>query len=1219
MTNKDNLLNDIKHYIEEGEMSFLIGAGFSRNVNKKAYPLWGELLKDAIWDLFGSGNRAKQEKRVLEKAVKEHGYLGIASMIVKKAGYHEAIDTYIESKTPYLKSEGKKPVLMLNGEKLSDSVNPECHLLLKKLDIQNIYTFNYDNALEYFMGEDARKELENEIVSIEDKLDALGKALAAYQQQEEELNDQINSKPQSDEDGTPTKVAEKEDEETLNADNLREELKGVRKQIKETSAKESELKVTLEEKKRNRKSFYNVVKDSYDISLSAKRKSIYKIHGSLRESSSAGYGFDGDTHTQYIITQEDYDTYNEKHSAFVSMMRIDLLRSRFCIMGVSGGDANFLNWINWVKDVLDKTKVRSGLNNKEKHQSYFIYSSSYDMPKEMMLMLRNHFIEPVILKDLFPDSKNDEERIKQFLEYVQPLSGNDASSFVDLWNSVDVQRLPEKSVKKVSAQTAETLFSLSGIYKYYRPMSAVKYTAKDVQFASHIYLRKDATEEERKLYAAAVKCSLMPLDLSSDKETYNQMENEANPEIRKAFVDAFRRMVLLRNLPIKDEELRNSYEYSEIIQKLYDYQFPTADDIKKIDSGTGVDFVRRYSLIHLIHGDCKTLQDCEASDFASPQEFVLAIDWMKQIGYKSPALFRKADELKYQDKLMSLYEYNRAYLEAMKRKEETNTYGNVVETLYLDKYTSDVVHGAILLNSYVELGICFAGHSLLTDNEWIELVKALKKRYAEAVIFYTIARKSKDKVIKVVAQEMMYDEVSRKELTDVLRNQIKSLVAKNTPRYLKGKIAQFAAEILPAVDARRWATLFTRNAEKILDAAETYGIYSDEKKSMYGFVAKALEYINAKDLRLRLLKRVLNVDEINDRFEDHYNSLVISARKKLKPTDFAGLAEDLMRFAEKARSSKSQQANFVVLNLLVLTDKELKRKLLAIIEERAMRDAFMTEGYAAHIKDYPDLSQTFKQKFVQGKDLWHSGITDDGVNMGLGDVNVSRIDKTLHFDEEQVRLIYKDLKTYLTKIEIILQKEEKSDIDRGWMSSQNTFRELVMDMRIFMSNHRDELKNEDDFSDVCNMLAGVYERCFFMKNIYQLIAEDEIYKAVRRIMVETELFGIEKYRLEYEQLIGRIIAKETTELGTAFRHVSWAMGHYSRFFNSDDFKKLFAAVLKVYEPYFSTAGKEQKPWDLIGSQKEIAENCLVRIAKNLEAWGYENEFWKTYQRAFKVV
>lgn len=131
-------------------MSFLIGAGFSRNVNKKAYPLWGELLKDAIWDLFGNGNRARQEKKVREQAEKEYGYLGIASMMVKKAGFHEAIDTYIESKTPYLKTEEGKPTLFLNGKKMGATVNPTCHHLLKNLDIHNIYTFNYDNALEFF-------------------------------------------------------------------------------------------------------------------------------------------------------------------------------------------------------------------------------------------------------------------------------------------------------------------------------------------------------------------------------------------------------------------------------------------------------------------------------------------------------------------------------------------------------------------------------------------------------------------------------------------------------------------------------------------------------------------------------------------------------------------------------------------------------------------------------------------------------------------------------------------------------------------------------------------------------------------------------------------------------------------------------------------------------------------------------------------------------------
>ena len=1196
-------------------MSFLIGAGFSRNVNKDAYLLWGGLLKDAIWNLFGNGNRAKQEEKVVAKTEKEYGYLGIASMLVKKAGYHEAIDTYIEGKTPYLKSVDKKDVLIQNGKQLPNTVNPECHLLLKKLNIQNIYTFNYDNALEYFLGEEARLELENEITKLEDKIEALRNARTALREKEESLDKLINAKHEPERNDPSADVSEDQTEKISDAEKIKEELNTTRQEIFENRAKELDLISALETKKQSRRTFYNVVKDSYDISLSAKRKSIYKIHGSLRENAEAEYGFDGDTHTQYIITQEDYDTYNEKHSAFVSMMRIDLLRSRFCIMGVSGGDANFLAWINWVKDVLDKTNARSGQKNEEKHLSYFIYSSSDDMPQEMKLMLRNHFIEPVILKDLFPDGKNDEERIKKFLEYVQPLSNDDVTSFSDLWSGIGVPILSDKTVKKVNEQTAKSLFMLADRYKYTRPKSVVHYVANDVQFATKSYLRKGASEADRMLYAAAVKCTLLPLDLTSDEFAYIQMENEPNPEIRKSFVDAFRRSILLLNKSPKEKELKGD-PYSEILQKLYNFQFPTLDEIKSIGNEKGIDFVRKFSLVQLLRKKDDTSQNCEASMFASRQEFVLAAEWLRILGYKNTLLFRNADDYKTQQRLMSLYDYSRAYLEAMKRKQETNTYGNVVETLYLDKYTPDVINGAILLNSYIELGICFAGHTLLEDNEWIEIVRALKTRYTEVLIFYTIARNSKDNVIKVVAQEMMYDEGTRKVLDRVLKNQIRSLDSDTTPNYIKSRVAKFAKEILVAVDARRWSASFVANAEKILDSAERCGFYSDAKESMYAFVTEALDYVNAKELRLRLVKRVLDKDEINDRFEDHYNSLVIAARKKLKPSDFEDSVSKLADFAEKAKASNSLQAYFVVLNLLTLIKKEEKPKLLAIIEDRAIRNAFMTEGYAAHAKDYPELALSFKEKFVQGEDFWHSGITNEGVHIGGGTIGVNRLDRTLHFNEEQVRILYNDVKTFIVKMDNILQKEEQTKVYRGWMSSENTFREQVMDMRLFMCKHQQELKGEADYENTIETLKKVYEQCFFNKDVYQLIAEDEIYKAVRRIMVETEMFGIENYRLEYEQLIGRIIAKETTELGIAFRHVSWAMKHYSRFFNTEDFKKLFIAVLKIYEPYFITDGKGQKEWNLIGSQKEIAERCLVTISKTLETWGYQDVFWSKYKRVF---
>jgi hypothetical protein len=86
--------------------------------------------------------------------------------------------------------------------------------------------------------------------------------------------------------------------------------------------------------------------------------------------------------------------------------------------------------------------------------------------------------------------------------------------------------MPDKGVKKVKEQVAETLFQLSGVYRFHSPKSAVRYVAKDVQFASRIYLRKDAAEEERKLYAAALRCSLLPLDLTCGKTEIEQMDDE---------------------------------------------------------------------------------------------------------------------------------------------------------------------------------------------------------------------------------------------------------------------------------------------------------------------------------------------------------------------------------------------------------------------------------------------------------------------------------------------------------------------------------------------------------------------------------------------------------------------------------------------------------------------------------------------------------------------
>ena len=164
MTDRD-CIKKIRKCIEDGNMSFIIGAGFSKNISDK-FPLWDELLCPMVTEMYPeceSKNREKQ-KRAVRNIIHRIGYLGIASEYVRRKGYHEAIDVYIETHTPYLKKQDDGTyVVMLNDKCIDTQPYLECHKKLLSLGIRNIYTFNYDNTLDIFGGTDiAEKHIDEQ-------------------------------------------------------------------------------------------------------------------------------------------------------------------------------------------------------------------------------------------------------------------------------------------------------------------------------------------------------------------------------------------------------------------------------------------------------------------------------------------------------------------------------------------------------------------------------------------------------------------------------------------------------------------------------------------------------------------------------------------------------------------------------------------------------------------------------------------------------------------------------------------------------------------------------------------------------------------------------------------------------------------------------------------------------------------------------------------------
>lgn len=152
-----------KEYSSEN-VSLLIGAGFSKNALSD-FPSWGELLTDMIMEMYREkfinnpdkfviinphvrklNKNFKKEK--VQEIINEVGYLEIVSNFLKKKTMREAIEVYIEERTPY--AHDNKFVIPYNNRSIAiEESTLSLHEKLLEGKWEQIYTTNYDNLLEY--------------------------------------------------------------------------------------------------------------------------------------------------------------------------------------------------------------------------------------------------------------------------------------------------------------------------------------------------------------------------------------------------------------------------------------------------------------------------------------------------------------------------------------------------------------------------------------------------------------------------------------------------------------------------------------------------------------------------------------------------------------------------------------------------------------------------------------------------------------------------------------------------------------------------------------------------------------------------------------------------------------------------------------------------------------------------------------------------------------
>ena len=190
---KDVLLK-LKEDYNNNLISALIGAGFSKNISS-SFPNWSELLHDMIDDLYSvdikryynnylhlnkdTNCTLKSEKEIHDEYISEIGeknnFLEIVSEYIERKGIRESVESYIEERIPYSEIDHDGRIVLKIGNKTLETISEECFLahkeLLRLTRLQNIYTTNYENLLEFtkeLLNKDNIAELPDLVLSAHD-------------------------------------------------------------------------------------------------------------------------------------------------------------------------------------------------------------------------------------------------------------------------------------------------------------------------------------------------------------------------------------------------------------------------------------------------------------------------------------------------------------------------------------------------------------------------------------------------------------------------------------------------------------------------------------------------------------------------------------------------------------------------------------------------------------------------------------------------------------------------------------------------------------------------------------------------------------------------------------------------------------------------------------------------------------------------------------------
>lgn len=1160
------ILNKLVSDYNEGKLSALVGAGFSKNVSNR-YLNWNELLIDMYKEVYSEeieqyyqnylhynkdsssavSSEADAKKKYIKSRLKNEDLLALVSKYIKKRGFREAVDVYIEKRTPVVTIEKDQIYLNTDGiNNLLAKSDLSAQLELVKCDrFLNIYTTNYDNLIE-----------------------------------------------------------------TAN-------------ELTEHSVFEKEPIVTSER-----------------LSNQVSKKNIIKIHGSLN-SEKDGFGFDGDNNLCYIIAQEDYDTYFNKHEAFSYMMRIAMLSGKFCLLGFSGTDANYLAWLKWMREIIVKEKNTTDI------KIYLVSVDKQDSSKELSLFNKNHHIEVLYLWDesvlteigLTDDEikgytdklNNDNLSIKDYRRVVTAFlfhirtnttDGSETTRYSITSDNTNEVNLPSNSEQ---ASYRQFWIDASDKLDNKEPISEVldrivlvspenrlcKIVYPQERIISHFERMKQVkfTAPEAELFSLAVKeTGKLPVFFEN-----NILENEVLQECTNWAELCLRENTINGDFsPIEGDS--DFAKYENIIRLLFSLDFSKAK--VELEKWKPTDYrIQNHSMLLSLY---KELLDSARSEIAAyieseniPTREKLYASYVGNY-ISGEWLNRPYDCRQYYDRGYDGQGDLQAFIlhEITPKPEKPNTLGWIGTSYKFGAQNSHIKKCLKYILFLLESGLLpnYYGTYFLAIQDWYVIVHNLLRYFPYPCFFYSCTYGDKN-VLRRIGQEFAYCKDLLEENKTLLIKSLEALSNPDTPQLFRTGLSIISARLYMAVDEDIWFESYKKNVADVFfaDAAngsndenllENFkmgvGALKNEDHSFYIFKNILCHFNEAPETFCSIISLNLELSQLGNTYNQEINELLLGT---INNSDSVRILEFVYSIKSEICISESVQV-------------AITRRIDEIPEDKLPTNPFILMYMLLLLEGINKSQERIRRKFLK-TDMWHCGLMEDGKEFSDPKyIRMNLIGSDFDWTDEEFAHIQANLDLNISRFKPFQDKMR----DNPFLRSGRI--QYLYDVKQYIESLSEERKDilKQTYNIVQDLLSDASNGYSFENELLSDQSAD-ISNAIKLLENDIRSFGLKDYLDDFNLLIDRAMLMQVSAMKTnlgAIHHIV-----YHRYDELKEYGLLnrIHSMLKIYRTKIDSF--EKRNIDIYW-----VFNYFHGIARQFEKNGISDEiteFWLTDNWVLRFV